>query len=63
MPPERRLVTEEVAEMLRRSPETVKWWRRKGIGPKYRPGRPVTYREADVLAWEESRLVGTAQQK
>lgn len=58
-----RLTTEEVAAMLRRSPQTVKWWRRKGTGPKYRPGCPVTYRLADVEAWEESQLVSTSQQK
>lgn len=60
---DRELTTDEVAELLRRRPNTVKWWRRKGIGPKYRPGRPVTYRLGDVIAWRERRLRATADQK
>lgn len=60
---DRLLVTAELADRERVSPETVKWWRRVGKGPKYLPGRPVRYRLADVRKWEESRLVGTGQQK
>lgn len=59
----RNLTTEEVADRLRRSPLTLKRWRRCGEGPRYLPGRPVTYREADIDAWERSQLVSTADQK
>lgn len=59
----RNLTTEEVAERLRVDPDTVKWWRRMGRGPRYMPGRPVTYRPRDVDDFERSRLVTTADQK
>jgi excisionase family DNA binding protein len=50
------LTTEELAEMLRASPETVRYWRWKGIGPKaVKLGRHVVYARADVLAWVESQ--------
>ncbi len=38
--------------------DTVFQWNRKGTGPRYmRIGRHVRYRLADVVAWEDSRLV------
>lgn len=40
--------------------QTVYGWNKTGTGPKYmRIGRHVRYRLADVLKWEESRLVGS----
>jgi hypothetical protein len=53
---------EEVAEYLRDIPvKTLAEWRSRGIGPAYmKIGRYVRYRWSDVLAWEETRRVGTA---
>lgn len=46
------LITEEVAEQCRTSPETVRYWRHKGLGPKsFKLGRRVLYNPADVEAW------------
>jgi predicted DNA-binding transcriptional regulator AlpA len=47
--------TVELAAMLRHSPETIRYWRWKGTGPKaIKVGRLVLYDRADVLAWIES---------
>lgn len=57
--PVRHYTTEELAERLGGdfSPETVKRWRKTGDGPRYiRVGKHVRYREADIEAWEKSRL-------
>jgi DNA-binding transcriptional MerR regulator len=49
---DRLLTTREVAEIIRLAPETLRYWRWKGIGPKsFRLGSRVVYREKDVLAW------------
>lgn len=38
--------------------ETVYLWNRKRTGPRYmKIGHHVRYRLADVIAWEESRVV------
>ncbi len=51
----------EVAKHLSMPPKTLAEWRSRGTGPRYlKIGRHVRYRWADVLAWEESRLVGGA---
>lgn len=43
------LTTEEVADLLRTSPETVRWWRHVGKGPKsFKIGRRVLYAREDV---------------
>ncbi|WP_028635881.1 helix-turn-helix domain-containing protein [Nocardioides sp. URHA0032] len=43
------LVTEEVAELLRTTPETVRWWRHSNKGPKsFKVGRRVLYAREDV---------------
>jgi hypothetical protein len=40
--------------------ETVTGWRKTRTGPPYmKIGRHVRYRLADVIAWEESRLVAS----
>ncbi len=40
--------------------ETVYGWNKQRTGPKYmKIGRHVRYRLADVIAWENSRIVNT----
>jgi len=60
-PPEY-LVTEEVATKLRTTPETVRYWRHAGKGPKsFKVGRRVLYAAEEVEAWiAEARKVPTA---
>jgi predicted DNA-binding transcriptional regulator AlpA len=49
---QRYLTTNEVAAILRTSPETVRWWRHIGSGPKsFKIGRRVLYAAADVEAF------------
>ena len=44
--------TAEVAERLRRSDSTIRYWRLVGYGPPcFRVGRRVMYRAGDVEAW------------
>ncbi len=46
------LTTEEVAELLRTSPETVRYWRHTGKGPQsFKVGRRVLYAADDVHAF------------
>ena len=46
------ITTNELAELCRTSPETVRYWRHIGEGPKgIRIGRRVLYDLADVEAW------------
>lgn len=50
------LTTVEVAEWLRTSPESVRFWRHVGTGPQgFRAGRRVLYARADVEAWIAER--------
>lgn len=54
------LTTAQLADRLGYSVRTVEDWRTDGYGPPWLPGRGgrgVRYREADIEAWEESRLV------
>ena len=49
------LTTSEVAESLRTSAETVRYWRHIGKGPKsFKVGRRVLYDQADLAAWIDS---------
>lgn len=49
---EQLLTTDEVAELYRTSPATVRYWRHKGYGPPGRKvGRKVLYDRADVDAF------------
>lgn len=49
---DRLLTTAEVAERLRRSDSTIRYWRLIGFGPHGFPiGRRVMYRASDVEAW------------
>lgn len=46
--------TNEVAALLRHSPETLKYWRQQGEGPEWfraRPGRRILYPADAVNAW------------
>lgn len=48
------LSTEEVAELLRVSPQTVAQWRRRGYGPPFiqeRPRAQVRYEKEEVSQW------------
>lgn len=47
------LTTNEVADLVRTSPETVRYWRHVGKGPRSwkAGGRRVLYRREDVEAW------------
>lgn len=56
------LITEEVAELCRTTPETVRYWRHVGKGPKsFRLGRRVLYATEDVQAFiEAARKAGAA---
>jgi excisionase family DNA binding protein len=46
------LTTRELADVLRRSESTIRYWRHIGFGPKgVKVGRGVLYRRADVEAW------------
>lgn len=46
------LTTAELAEHLKTSASTVRWWRHVSYGPPgIRVGRRVLYRTADVEAW------------
>jgi excisionase family DNA binding protein len=52
------LSPEDLAERLSVPLETVYGWNKTGRGPQYmRVGRHVRYRLADVIAWENSRVV------
>ena len=49
--------TAEVAAQLRRSPETVRYWRHIGYGPpNFKVGRRVLYKTRDVEMWLESEF-------
>lgn len=58
---QRFMTTDEVAALVRSTPQTVKWWRHAKQGPKwFRVGRRVLYVEADVLEWLEAQRTATA---
>ncbi|MEU5668966.1 helix-turn-helix domain-containing protein [Micromonospora sp. NPDC047753] len=49
---ERYLTTEEVAEVARTSPSTVRYWRHIGKGPRgIKRGKRVLYAESAVTQW------------
>jgi excisionase family DNA binding protein len=46
------LTTQEVADRLRTSPETVRYWRHRGEGPpSWKCGRRVLYSREDLDRW------------
>ena len=53
------LTTQEVAETLRTSPETVRYWRHVNKGPRsFKVGRRVLYAAVDVEAFIEKARAG-----
>jgi excisionase family DNA binding protein len=49
------MTTEEVAELLRTSPESVRFWRHSRTGPRsFKVGRRVLYDRRDVEAFIEA---------
>ncbi len=54
------MTTAEVADYFRTSPETVRYWRHTGYGPRGRKvGRKVLYERADVEAfWKQTEQLG-----
>lgn len=52
------LTVDDLADRVQVPVRTVYDWNTRGTGPTYiRIGRYVRYREADVVAWENARLV------
>ena len=50
------LTQDEVAELLRTSPQTLRYWRYRGVGPRWwRAGRHPRYSRPDVEAWIEAQ--------
>jgi hypothetical protein len=48
------LTTAETARLLRRSVDTLRWWRHRGLGPEsFRLGARVFYDRDAVLRWVE----------
>lgn len=46
------ITTHEVAELLRTSPETVRYWRHIKKGPRpFKVGRKVLYVREEITAW------------
>lgn len=49
------LTTVDVAALCRTSPETVRYWRHVGRGPRsFKVGRRVLYDATDVRSWLDS---------
>jgi predicted DNA-binding transcriptional regulator AlpA len=50
------LLLPEAAERLHTSPETLRYWRHAGTGPKsFKMGRRVCYFESEIDNWLEER--------
>jgi len=52
----------EAAGVLGRSPETLRWWRKRDEGPpSFKIGRRVVYFEDELIGWiENQRRVSTS---
>lgn len=60
MTEDRMLNAREVAWMLQLSVRTLDRYRREGKGPHYyKLDRWIRYRQSDVIAWADTRRVGT----
>ena len=56
------LTVDEAAEILRRTPGTLRWWRHAGQGPRsFSLGRRVYYDQADLMAWIATESERTAR--
>lgn len=52
----------ETAEMLRKPPATLRFWRTQGTGPRsFKIGRAIAYKESDVLAWLDEQYETTQE--
>lgn len=50
------LTTQEVADLFRRPPATIRYWRHVGTGPRgIRVGRRVLYDALDVEMWVDQQ--------
>lgn len=59
--PSKYLTTEELAELLRTTPETCRYWRHIGKGPaSFKVGRRVLYAVEDVEAFIAEARKGVA---
>jgi len=59
----RLLLPKEAAAFLKCKPETLRAWRKRGLGPAYtKIGRLVRYGFADLLNWARIRRVEPANQ-
>lgn len=57
------LTLAEVADLLRVSPHTLRWWKHRGLGEgprSFNIGRRVAYRESDVQAWLDEQYAAGA---
>jgi predicted DNA-binding transcriptional regulator AlpA len=53
---DRLLTADEAAERLRAAPNTLRYWRYTGDGPRFiRVGRKVLYRESALNTWLQAR--------
>ena len=58
---QRYLATEDLANLVRARPETVRYWRHTGTGPaSFRIGRRVLYELGDVEEWIAAARSGLA---
>lgn len=60
------MTTAQLAERLGVTPQCLRRWRMRGLGPAYfKFGDPVSggvrYRESEVIAWEQSRITRTRE--
>lgn len=55
------LTTEQAAQVLQQSQNTLRQWRSQGKGPAFeRRGRTVRYPKSALKAWRDSNMVVTA---
>jgi predicted site-specific integrase-resolvase len=56
--------SDALAERYGTTAETVKYWRRKGTGPRwFRAGKRVFFRESDVASWEAEQVEQAAARR
>ena len=57
------LDTDQLAELIRTSPETLRYWRHIGKGPKYfkMGGRKVFYRQEHIDEWLNQQYASAIQ--
>ena len=56
------ITTAEAAALLRVAPETLRYWRWRGEGPRsFRVGRRVLYERADIAAWLDAQKAATSR--